>query len=148
MAYCELRSVTIEATRGDKAGRVDFSLSGDGVTGERIACDKNQGMSKEDPHLFVFQLKAEPSLKLRFLKDPDSVMQIVSEGGVANQSHSNKALGFDVVSVTDDVLVVSNLNDKKCDFKFTLNFVATAGGSAQIIPYDPIWGNGNGGNSR
>jgi hypothetical protein len=103
-------------------------------------------MKAKDPHLFVFGLDADPNLKLRFLKDPDAVMQIVSENGGANPCKPNKELGFEVISVSDDTLIVSNLNGKPCDYKFTLNFVGTSpDGASHFIPYDPIWGNGNGG---
>lgn len=152
MAYCETRTITIKA-RKDKSQNdgVAWSMEENGSTiaGDTIQAAKHNTMAKDDPHLFIFMLDADRGLKLRFLKDPDEVMWVKAgseHSAPACPNNSSKESEFEIVSVNDETLMVSNLNSQKCKHKFVLNFMGKKpDGSTGLIQYDPIWGNTNGG---
>jgi hypothetical protein len=148
MACIERRTITIEATPGAQSGEIDWRMISNGspVPNEVISCSKSGTMKKDtDHHEVTFELKPSHGLKLSFLKDPDNVMWV--QPGTNCPKNPAADRDFEIESVTDDRLVVRNYNRRKCDHKFTLNFLGKSPGESdtRLIQYDPGWGNGNGG---
>lgn len=137
-------------------GKVEFSMSGDGVSGtngDQILFNKDhtKDMKKSDHYVVTFTLIDETNLELRYVKPKKESMwvKIVQDPDdptcPAPQSDLSQ---FKADDVTDTVLTVRNKDDDKEFLKFALNFIPKNGNDndpSQYVQYDPIGDNQNGG---
>lgn len=153
MACVEDLMIFVRATRNGNT--IDFEMldkKKKAIAGAKIDSVKDNKWHKfNDYHRVTFVLDDQTGRDLRFLKDPDEVFWVdaapMGQAPACPTSTSTED-DFSVESVTNNVLIVRNMNSKQCDYKFTLNFVGTMpNGTTGLIPYDPDWGNGNGGHN-
>lgn len=152
MACIETRNITVKAKRDPTSYTgFDFSLWENGmkVEDETIVSKKEPKHKQSDHHKFIFKLENEEGSDLKFLDNSCDVMWVKpgneNQAGNCPKKRSNDR-DFFVCDISPHELVVLNANSRKCMLKFVLNFVGTkADGSQGVVPYDPIWGNTNGG---
>lgn len=144
------RDVTITADK-NSSGKIEFEMSDGGPDTEILVFNKTKdGIPKSEFYEVVFTLKNKPGTNLAFVTDPDQVMH-VAKGSGKHLPKCNKATTapaqngqLEVTSVTANELKVTNKDEDECFYKFVLNFVDRDNGNAPV-PFDPIWGNQNGG---
>ena len=136
----------------DEPHGVDFGMSGYGVRHDEIRCSKDKakrGLRRNKPHEVVFEIANRSSKDLLFPSDKKRAMWVSNDGTSCPTSQpANEHAVVKAVKVSDDreQLFVENANPKKESFKFALNFVDAADASeSQLIPFDPVWANQNGG---
>lgn len=153
MACIETRNITIKAKR-DPTQYIGFKFrmyeNDRAIDDETLVSEKELKHKKEaDYHTFIFTLENEGTSDLAFLDNPFDVMWVkpgnADKPGKCPDRRSSDP-DFCVGEVFSTRLVVHNANSRKCKHKFVLNFAGTkADGSLGVVPYDPIWSNGNGG---
>jgi hypothetical protein len=114
----------------------------------------HDGMKKSQKYKVKFSLMNDNATgaDLRFIRDDKEVMW-VSKGTPTDPGpcpvvtiHDPE---FEVKTVEDYYLEITNKDDAICQYKFVLNFVGVnSAGKTALIPFDPIWDNKNGGDDR
>jgi len=146
------RNVNVVAELGEK-GSVSFSMTGAGVSGEKIEFDKNttNGMKKSEHYLVAFTLDDNTGLGLRYVRPKDDAMwvKVVADPDdpTCPAPHLNLPQ-FKAINCTDTVLTVRNKDEIREYLKFALNFIRSNGNDknpAEYVQYDPIGDNRNGG---
>lgn len=148
----------INVTAQTVNGKVEFTMSGNGVGGEQIVFNKNDtpNMKKNDRYDVTFTLIDETDLELRFVQWPtnspeDGAMwvKVVTDPSDPTCPAPNSHLQqFKATDVTDTVLTVKNKDNDIEYLKFALNFVPKNGNDSnpgEYVQYDPIGDNQNGG---
>lgn len=152
MSCVETRNITISARRDPTSyGGFHFDMleNGKNVPDDTIDCGKTDSHKQSDYHKFVFTLENAADTDLQFVDNPFDVMWVAP--GNENQAprcpdRRAHDKDFNIGEIGPHRLVVHNANSRKCKHKFVLNFVGTrADGKRGVVPYDPIWGNTNGG---
>lgn len=147
------RTVIVLATK--KPGpqdRIQFQLKDeDGTVGDELVFDKKQEMKNSDHHRVTFRLEQEQGLGLRFPSDKTRAMWVRRDGATAKSAcptAQDSHADITAQKVTADELVVHNRNPDIAQYKFALNFVkATDQDESDLITYDPVYVNRNGGTS-
>jgi len=152
MACIETRNITITAAPDpskDCGYRFAMVEKGSNVTNDEIKSAKSNGVKQSDYHTFHFTLQNLEGSDLQFLNDPFDVMWVKPGNSSNPGSCPDKRMtdgDFCVGQITPSTLTVHNANSRNCKHKFVLNFYGTrADGSKGVVPYDPVWTNGNGG---
>lgn len=148
----------IDVTAETVNGKVEFTMSGNGVGGEQIVFNKNDtpNMKKHDRYLVTFTLIDKTNLQLRYVQWPtnkpeDGAMwaKVVTDPSDPSCPAPNSHLQqFKATNVTNTVLTVKNKDDDIEYFKFALNFIPKNGDDSkpnEYVQYDPIGDNRNGG---
>lgn len=152
MSCVETRNITVRAERDStKPNGFGFTMVENGtvIADDTIHAAKGGGDKNSDYHTFIFTLENGAGSNLEFLDHPFDVMWVAP--GNASQApqcppRRSSDADFNIGAIEPRRLVVHNANSRPCKHKFVLNFVGTkADGTRGIVPYDPIWGNTNGG---
>jgi len=154
------RKVKIEASRNAN-GEIEFEMKeGGGPDTEILVFNKNKdNIPKSEFYEVEFELKNQtatpqnPGTNLEFVTPPNPVpVMFLSKGSDKHlpkcpKGPSSTSDGqISVTGVTPTKLTVQNKDENECFYKFVLNFVDRDNNN-QIVAFDPIWGNQNGGRS-
>lgn len=154
------RTVKIYASRNAN-GEIEFEMKeggGGGPDTEILVFNKNKdGIPKSEYYEVEFELRNQnstpqnPGTNLEFVTPPNPVpVMFLSKGSdkhlpkCPKGPSANNDGQITVAGVTPTTLTVQNKDDFDCFYKFVLNFVDKDNGN-QIVAFDPIWGNQNGG---
>jgi hypothetical protein len=150
MGNAKLRPIVIKSKIVPGTNDVEFEMLDRGKVNHRPAFDKTADqMLPSDYHEVVFTLKNGPGLKdLRFAPNIDDVMWVVkgtaTEEPPCPKTRVPKHPDFYAVDPIEPLqLTAHNLNPVRAFYAFTLNFERT--GHADLIPFDPIGDNRDGG---
>jgi hypothetical protein len=144
------RPVTIRAFRRPN-GRIDFETIENGVATDILIFNKdNDGMPKSDDYDIEYTLQND-GVNLAFVNQqnrPGEPVIFIAEGTATHvpdcpTGPSGTPREFTIGNPTDTTLKVKNKDETVRFYKYVLRFVDNDTG--QIVEYDPIWGNQNGG---
>jgi hypothetical protein len=149
MGNAKARPIVIKSKLKPGTNDVEFKMLDRGKGTEKPIFDKHaDSMMIDDYHEITYTLVNGPGLdSLRFAPSLDDVMWVVK--GTATQEPECPKTRVpkhpDIYAVKSDglELTVHNLNPVRSFYAFTLNFVRE--GHGDLIPYDPIYDNRNGG---
>lgn len=146
------RPVTIRAFRKPN-GEIDFDMIENGVATDILIFNKdNDDMPKSDDYDIEYTLRNDPGVNLAFVNRqnrPGEPVIFIAEGTATHipdcpkEPSATPIRDFTVGNPTDTTLKVKNRDERVCFYKFVLRFVDRD--TDQIVEYDPIWGNQNGG---
>jgi hypothetical protein len=149
MGKAQPRPIVIKSKRKPGTNDIEFKMLDGGKGTERPIFDKRaEKMAPDDYHEITYTLVNGPGLdSVRFAPSLDDVMWVVK--GTDTQEpecpETRVPRNPDIYAVKSDglTLTVHNLNPERALYAFTLNFVRE--GHDDLIPYDPIYDNRNGG---
>ena len=129
---------------------IQFGMSGFGVQKGEITCAK-EGMHKDEPNKITFEINNRSTRNWLFPSDERNAMWVASNATDCPKALPPENPEFPIkkmkVSQDREQLTVDNLNTRKADYKFALNFV-DGDDQKHLYSYDPIWSNQNGGTAR
>ena len=143
------RTIVIKTKLKQGTNDIDFKMLDRGKGTEKPIFDKHaDGMMIDDYHEITYTLVNGPGLdSVRFAPSYDDVMWVVkgtaTEEPECPKTRVPKHPDIYAVKIDPLQLVVHNRNPERAFYAFTLNFVRE--GHGDLIPYDPIYDNRNGG---
>jgi hypothetical protein len=145
------RPVTIRAFR-QPSGKIDFDMIENGVATDTLIFNKDHdNMPKSDDYDIEYTLLND-GVNLAFVNQqnrPGEPVIFIAQGSATHLPDcptgpsTTPIKEFTVGNPTDTTLKVKNKDETVCLYKFVLRFVDRDTG--EIVEYDPIWGNQNGG---
>lgn len=132
---------------------IGFGLSGFGVVKDEIKCGKDgSGMHAKDAHKITFEINNRSSRTWLFPSNAANAMWVGADSTDCPQTAPPENPEFPEksmkVSQDREQLEVKNLNSRRGQYKFSLNFVDPSDPAGLLYPFDPIWNNQNGGLQR